>query len=204
MFDWAGERQKNVVTLPKRSCDNVENGVQIAGPSDSPTAVSLNYSGTFYFSSSLNRQCAAGSLFAVSVTPKNETAGKQFCCCVLALHVNIFADMLHMSCLTSGQLSSMCMPHMFVRVWNSRKDSSFQQWDATSSLFSASHCWKLKQGCDSIATKTKFCHTLFLVHAAWQACKQHLLITQMALHSTAQKILLAACLALVPKMWPCL
>ncbi|KAL0020529.1 hypothetical protein WJX79_005453 [Trebouxia sp. C0005] len=73
VFDWAGD-QKNVVTLPKRSCDIVENGVQIAGPLDSPTAVSLNYSGTFFFSSSLNRQCAAGSLFAVSVTPKNETA----------------------------------------------------------------------------------------------------------------------------------
>lgn len=73
VFDWAGD-QKNVVTLPKRSCDNVENGVQIAGPLESPIAVSLNYSGTFFFSSSLNRQCAAGSLFAVSVTPKNETA----------------------------------------------------------------------------------------------------------------------------------
>ncbi|DBA84449.1 TPA: hypothetical protein ACH3X1_006082 [Trebouxia sp. C0004] len=73
VFDWAGD-QKNVVTLPKRSCDNVENGVQIAGPFDSPVAVSLNFTGTFFFSSSLNRHCAAGSLFAVSVTLKNETA----------------------------------------------------------------------------------------------------------------------------------
>ena len=112
MFDWAGD-QKNVVTLPKRSCDSVENGVQIAGPLESPIAVSLNYSGTFFFSSSLNRQCAAGSLFAVSVTPKNETAGKHFCCCVLALHLGSLADLLQMVCLPSAQSSRLCMPRTY-------------------------------------------------------------------------------------------
>ncbi len=135
------------MTLPKRSCDNVESGVQIAGPLESPIAVSLNYSGTFFFSSSLNRQCAAGSLFAVSVTPKNETAGKHFCCCV-ALHLGTLTDLLYMVCLPSGQLSSMCMPHMFIRVSNPRKASML-------------HCWKLKQACDSISARTKCCHTLF-------------------------------------------
>jgi len=122
VFDWTGDH-KNVVTLPKRSCDNVESGVQIAGPLESPIAVSLNYSGTFFFSSSLNRQCAAGSLFAVSVTPKNETTGKHFCCCVLALHLDSFAELLHMVCLPSSQLSSMCIDSIVRFKCYSRKDS---------------------------------------------------------------------------------
>lgn len=73
VFAWEGD-QKNVVTLPTRSCENVENGVQLAGPMDSPAVVSLNWTGTFFFSSSSNDDCTAGSLFAVAVTPKNESA----------------------------------------------------------------------------------------------------------------------------------
>ena len=75
VFAWEGD-QKNVVTLPKRSCENVESGVQVAGPMDSPATVSLNWTGTFFFSSSSSDDCAAGSLFAVAVTPKNESAGE--------------------------------------------------------------------------------------------------------------------------------
>lgn len=56
------------------------NGVEIAGPTDSPAVFSLNDTGTFFFSSSLGDQCTAGSLFAVAVTLGNATAGKASCC----------------------------------------------------------------------------------------------------------------------------
>jgi len=72
----------------------------------------LNYSGTFFFSSSLKHQCAAGSLFAVAVTPKNETAGKHFCCYVPAIHFSSLADLSQCcmwSVLPSGQPSRLCM-----------------------------------------------------------------------------------------------
>ncbi len=63
--------------------------------------------------------------------------------------------------------------------------------------------WKLKQNCAwtagschgpigqahvNINQDQMLSHTVFLVHAAWQPCKQQVGITQMALHSTAQKI----------------
>lgn len=73
VFDWEGD-QRNVVTLQKRSCSNVMNGVEIARPTDSPAVFSLNDTGTFFFSSSLGDQCTAGSLFAVAVTLGNATA----------------------------------------------------------------------------------------------------------------------------------
>ena len=75
VFDWEGV-QRNVVTLPRRNCSNVHNGVQIANPKDSPAVIGLNYTGTFYFASSLSDQCASGSLFAVSVIPEKATPGK--------------------------------------------------------------------------------------------------------------------------------
>ena len=197
MFDWTGD-QTNVVTLPKRSCDNVENGVQIAGPSESSLAVSLNYSGNFFFSSSLNGQCAAGSLFAVSVTPKNETAGKQFCCCVLALHLSSLADLLHMVSKTAKMASSQaCACHTCLFEFQFREKTQCYIPAGSSSKLVTQY----QQGPNAVTY-------YFLVHAAWQPCKQQLLITQMALHSTAQKSLLAACQALMctlnPKLWPCL
>ena len=76
LFDWEGDQQ-NVVALRKRSCVLAEDGVDFASTTDSPAYVSLNYTGTFFFSSSLPDHCSAGQLFAVSVTPHNETAGKQ-------------------------------------------------------------------------------------------------------------------------------
>ena len=91
VFTWEGDQRK-VVTVPKRSCALAPNGVVLAKTTDSPRAVELNYTGTFFFTSSLDQQCAEGSLFAVSVTPSNETTGMfhtthalvlivQACCC---------------------------------------------------------------------------------------------------------------------------
>ena len=183
------------MTLPKRSCGNVENGVQIAGPLESPIAVSLNYTGTFFFSSSLNRQCAGGSLFAVSVTPKNETAGKHFCCCVLALHLGILAD----HCISSAFLqasSPACACHTCLFEFQIREKTQCCTAGSSSKLVT-----QYQRGPNAITH-------YFLVHVAWQPWKQGVHVSQTALHSTAQKSLLAACQAvmciLTPKLWPCL
>ena len=78
LFEWEGDQQ-NVVAVKKRSCAFAQNGVQLAKSTDSPALVSLNYTGTFFFSSSLTDHCSAGQLFAVSVTPNNETSGRWPC-----------------------------------------------------------------------------------------------------------------------------
>ena len=75
LFQWEGDQQ-NVVAVKKRSCAFAQNGVELAKSTDSPAFVSLDYTGTFFFSSSLTDHCSAGQLFAVSVTPNNETTGK--------------------------------------------------------------------------------------------------------------------------------
>lgn len=79
VFEWDGDSQ-NVVALRKRNC--ALTGVELATSAGSPAYVSLNYTGTYFFSSSLAGHCPSGQLFAVSVTPINETAGKwlDLCC----------------------------------------------------------------------------------------------------------------------------
>ncbi|KAL3145704.1 hypothetical protein ABBQ32_003237 [Trebouxia sp. C0010 RCD-2024] len=72
VFEWDGDSQ-NVVALRKRNC--ALTGVELATSAGSPAYVSLNYTGTYFFSSSLAGHCPSGQLFAVSVTPINETAG---------------------------------------------------------------------------------------------------------------------------------
>ena len=74
LFDWQGNLQ-DVVALKKRTC--ALEGVSLAASTDSPAYVDLNYTGSFFFSSSLDDHCSAGQLLAVSVSPNNKTSGKQ-------------------------------------------------------------------------------------------------------------------------------
>ena len=73
LFAWEGNLQ-DVVALKKRSC--ALEGVTLAASTNSPAYVNLNYTGSFFFSSSLADHCSAGQLLAVAVNSNNES-GKQ-------------------------------------------------------------------------------------------------------------------------------
>lgn len=92
VFGWEGDQQ-NVVALRKRSCAFAQNGVELAAATKSPAYVNLNYAGTFFFSSSLPDHCTAGQLFAISVTPREETPGKHQLLTLAVLRFALFCTL---------------------------------------------------------------------------------------------------------------
>lgn len=63
---------QNLVAVQQHSCQNIENGVELAAASENHAEIDLDYAGIFHFTSTAADQCSAGMIMTIKVS-----AGKQ-------------------------------------------------------------------------------------------------------------------------------